>query len=282
MGKEKFLANVRPAVADVQKKEQSRFTRRTINSNKHPRGPIVREEASPERGLPQLEDLRIIITKGSDVNATSSAVSQVVQARMDAIIGGGGSKALGLGFSSRIDTVTTKGESDSAQVFKFISAEDLDSTSEQVESTIISSSNYGPHRRSRKLATMMSVDENSSLLSAATLESDEVQKVSELKATAQSRMKHTQPSHAGLFNMCLVILIAVNSRLIIENLMKVFLHNSLLPISAYKDILVLGLGYVLNPLLALMKEEGSVLMLGVAGLLSFRNRPDEHRVLSAP
>ncbi len=34
----------------------------------------------------------------------------------------------------------------------------------------------------------------------------------------------------------------------------------------------LGLGYVLNPLLALMKEEGSVLMLGVAGLLSFSNR----------
>jgi hypothetical protein len=40
------------------------------------------------------------------VNATSSAVSQVVQARTDVVIGGGGSKALGLGFSSRIDTAT--------------------------------------------------------------------------------------------------------------------------------------------------------------------------------
>lgn len=28
-------------------------------------------------------------------------------------------------------------------------------------------------------------------------------------------------SHAGLFNLCIVVLIAVNSRLIIENLMKV-------------------------------------------------------------
>ncbi len=73
---------------------------------KHLRGPIVREEASPERGLPQLEDSSIIPTKGSDVNATSSAVSQVVQARTDAIIGGGGRKALGLAFSSRIDTAT--------------------------------------------------------------------------------------------------------------------------------------------------------------------------------
>ncbi|KAH9558440.1 hypothetical protein CY35_06G008900 [Sphagnum magellanicum] len=89
---------------------------------------------------------------------------------------------------------------------------------------------------------MMSVDENSSLLSTAARESDEVQKVSEPKATAHSRMKHTQPastpshfqirksplssdaifnqSHAWLFNLCLVILITVNSRLIIENLMK--------------------------------------------------------------
>jgi hypothetical protein len=40
---------------------------------------------------------------------------------------------------------------------------------------------------------MMSVDENSSLLSAVTPESDEVQKMSERKATAHSRMKHTQP-----------------------------------------------------------------------------------------
>lgn len=28
-------------------------------------------------------------------------------------------------------------------------------------------------------------------------------------------------SHAGLFNLCIVVLIAVNSRLIFENLMKV-------------------------------------------------------------
>ncbi len=41
------------------------------------------------------------------MNATSSAVSQVVQARTDAIIGGGGRKALGLGFNSRRDTTTT-------------------------------------------------------------------------------------------------------------------------------------------------------------------------------
>ncbi|KAH8975105.1 hypothetical protein BDL97_01G138800 [Sphagnum fallax] len=157
----------------------------------------------------------------------------------------------------------TEGESDSAQVSEIISAEDLDSTSEEVESTISSSSNSGLHRRSRKLVTMMPIDENSSLFLAATRESDEVQKVSEPKATAHSRMKHTQPastpshfqirksplssdaifnqaspnsyffffwrflfvlyhllSHAGLFNLCLVILIAVNSRLIIENLMK--------------------------------------------------------------
>jgi hypothetical protein len=87
-----------------------------------------------------------------------------------------------------------EGESDSAQVSKIISAEDLDSTSEEVESTISSSSNSGLHRRSRKLATMMLVDENSSLLSAATRESGEVQKVSEPKATAHSRMKHTQPA----------------------------------------------------------------------------------------
>ncbi|CAK9201669.1 unnamed protein product [Sphagnum troendelagicum] len=194
MGKEKFPANVRPAAVDVQEEEQSRFTGRTIKSKKHLRGPIVQEEASPERGLPQLEDSSIIPAKGSDVNATSSAVSQVVQARMDAVIKGGGSKALGLRFSSRIDTATTKGESDSAQVFKIISAEDLDSTSEEVESTIINSSNYGLHRRSRKLVTMMSVDENSSLLSAAAPESDEVQKVSEPKAIAHSRMKHTQPA----------------------------------------------------------------------------------------
>ncbi|CAK9260667.1 unnamed protein product [Sphagnum jensenii] len=176
MGKEKFPANVRPAAVDVQEEEQSRFTGRTIKSKKHLRGPIVQEEASPERGLPQLEDSSIIPAKGSDVNATSSAVSQVVQARMDAVIKGG------------------EGESDSAQVFKIISAEDLDSTSEEVESTIINSSNYGLHRRSRKLVTMMSVDENSSLLSAAAPESDEVQKVSEPKATAHSRMKHTQPA----------------------------------------------------------------------------------------
>jgi hypothetical protein len=84
-----------------------------------------------------------------------------------------------------------EGESDSAQVSEIISAEDLDSTSEEVESTIISSSNSGLHRRSRKLATMMSVNENSSLLSAVAPESDEVQKVSEPKAIAHSRMKHT-------------------------------------------------------------------------------------------
>jgi len=107
MGKEKFPANVRLAAADVQEEEQSRFTGRTIKLKKHLRGPIVREEASPERGLPQLEDSSIIPAKGSDVNATSSVVSQVVQARTDAVIGGGGSKALGLGFSSRIDTATT-------------------------------------------------------------------------------------------------------------------------------------------------------------------------------
>jgi hypothetical protein len=87
-----------------------------------------------------------------------------------------------------------EGEFDSAQVSEIISAEDLDSTSEEVESTISSSSNSGLHRRSRKLAMMMSVDENSSLLSAAARESDEVQKVSEPKATAHSRMKHTQPA----------------------------------------------------------------------------------------
>jgi hypothetical protein len=87
-----------------------------------------------------------------------------------------------------------EGESDSAQVSEIISAEDLDSTSEEVESTISSSSNSGLHRRSRKLATMMLVDENSSLLSAAAPESDEVQKVSEPKATAHSRMKHAQPA----------------------------------------------------------------------------------------
>jgi hypothetical protein len=34
----------------------------------------------------------------------------------------------------------------------------------------------------------------------------------------------------------------------------------------------LNLGHVLNPVLALKKEEGSVLMLGVAGLLSVSNR----------
>ncbi len=33
-----------------------------------------------------------------------------------------------------------------------------------------------------------------------------------------------------------------------------------------------NLGHVLNPVLALKKEEGSVLMLGVAGLLSVSNR----------
>ncbi len=41
------------------------------------------------------------------MNATSSAVFQVVQARTDVVIGGGGRTALGLGFSSRIDTATT-------------------------------------------------------------------------------------------------------------------------------------------------------------------------------
>jgi len=108
MGKEKFPANVRPAAADVQEEEQSRFTGRTIKSKKHLlRGPIVRKEASPEPGLPQLEDSSIIPAKGSDVNATSAAVSQAVQARTDAVIGGEGSKALGLGFSNRIDTATT-------------------------------------------------------------------------------------------------------------------------------------------------------------------------------
>jgi hypothetical protein len=30
-------------------------------------------------------------------------------------------------------------------------------------------------------------------------------------------------SHAGLFNLCIVVLVAVNSRLIIENLIKVVL-----------------------------------------------------------
>jgi len=108
MGKEKFPANVRPAAADVKEEEQSRFTGRTIKSKKHLlRGPIVREEASPEPGLPQLEDSSIVPAKASDVNATSAAVSQVVQARTDAVIGGEDSKALGLGFSSRIDTETT-------------------------------------------------------------------------------------------------------------------------------------------------------------------------------
>jgi hypothetical protein len=68
---------------------------------------MFQEEASPERGLPQLEDSSIIVAKGNDVNTTSSAVSQVVQARTDEVIGGGGSKALGLGFSNRIDTATT-------------------------------------------------------------------------------------------------------------------------------------------------------------------------------
>ncbi|CAM6068637.1 unnamed protein product [Sphagnum tenellum] len=178
MGKEKFPANVRPVAADVQEEEQSIFTRRIIKSKKHLRGPIVQEEASPEHGLPQLEDSSIILAKGSDVNATSSAVSQMVQARTDAVIGGG------------------EGDSDSSQVSEIISAEDLDSTSEEVESTISSSSNSGLHRRSRKL-----------------------------------------------FNLCLVILIAVNSRLIIENLMKlkvieglastdVWLTLPLFPISA--------------------------------------------------
>jgi hypothetical protein len=103
--------------------------------------------------------------------------------------GGGNSQASGASCSTG-----KKGESDSAQVSEIISAEDLDSTSEEVESTISSSSNSGLHRRSRKLATMMSVDGNSSLLSAAAPESDGVQKVSEPKATAHSGMKHTQPA----------------------------------------------------------------------------------------
>ena len=33
-------------------------------------------------------------------------------------------------------------------------------------------------------------------------------------------------SHAGLFNLCIVVLVAVNSRLIIENLMKVWAIHS--------------------------------------------------------
>jgi hypothetical protein len=109
IGKEKIPANVRPVAADVQEEDQSRITGRTIKSKKHlHRDPIVREKASPELGLPQLEDSIIIPAKGSDVNAaTSAAVSQVVQARTDAVIGGEGSKALGLGFSSRIDRATT-------------------------------------------------------------------------------------------------------------------------------------------------------------------------------
>ncbi len=115
------------------------------------------------------------------MNTTSSTVSQVVQPRTDAVIGGGGSKALGLGFSSKIDTATTsspramvvttkrskltehqlwqfylglflgggvgEGEFDSAQVSEIISTEDLDSTSEEVESTS-SSNNSGLHQRS--------------------------------------------------------------------------------------------------------------------------------------
>ncbi len=48
-----------------------------------------------------------IPAKGSDVNATSSAVSQVVQVRTDVVIGGRSRKALGLRFSNRIDTATT-------------------------------------------------------------------------------------------------------------------------------------------------------------------------------
>ncbi|CAM6003492.1 unnamed protein product [Sphagnum balticum] len=116
---------------------------------------------------------------------------------------------------------------------------------------------------------MMSVDENSSLLSAAAPESDEVQKVSEPKATAHSRMKHTQPastpshfqiresplssdaifnqSHAGLFNLCLVILIAVNSWLIIENLMKLKVIEGL----ASTDVLTLPV----FPISALLVEK---------------------------
>jgi len=42
----------------------------------------------------------------------------------------------------------TEGDSDSAQVSKIISAEDLDSTSEEVESTISNNSNSRLHRRS--------------------------------------------------------------------------------------------------------------------------------------
>ncbi|CAK9231307.1 unnamed protein product [Sphagnum troendelagicum] len=175
-GKKKIRTNVRPVAANVQEEEQSRFTGRTIKSKKHLRGPIVREEASPERGLPRLEDSSIIPAKGSDVNATSSAVFQVVQARTDAVIRRG------------------EGESDSVQVSEIIWAEDLDGTFEEVESSISSNSNSRLHRRSQKLATMMSINENSSLLSAAVRESDEVQKVSELKVTGNSQMKHTQPA----------------------------------------------------------------------------------------
>lgn len=34
-------------------------------------------------------------------------------------------------------------------------------------------------------------------------------------------INHELQSHAGLLNLCIVVLVAVNSRLIIENLMKV-------------------------------------------------------------
>ncbi len=92
-----------------------------------------------------------------------------------------------------------EGESNSVQVSKIILAEDLDSTSGEVDSTISNNNNFGLHRRSRKLTTMMSVDENSNLLSIIATESDEVQKMSEPKATTHSRMQHTQlantPSH---------------------------------------------------------------------------------------
>lgn len=41
-------------------------------------------------------------------------------------------------------------------------------------------------------------------------------------------------SHAGLFNLCVVVLIAVNSRLIIENLMKVCYFFLLLELNCLK------------------------------------------------
>lgn len=42
-------------------------------------------------------------------------------------------------------------------------------------------------------------------------------------ALTESLIVYQLQSHAGLFNLCIVVLVAVNSRLIIENLMKVCL-----------------------------------------------------------